>query len=72
MPTSWQRFLLPCVQYDSRWLRTLDRNIDKRKFTESEFSDLLRDLGFIRAQWFMVHSAFSPREETRFDITPEG
>jgi aminoglycoside N3'-acetyltransferase len=71
LPTSWHVFFFPVFNTLRGGYERLDRVIDKRKFTESEFTDLLRNLGFTPGAMVMVHSAFSLVKRRVPDITPE-
>lgn len=71
LPTSWHVFFFPLFNSLRDGYERLDRAIDKRQFTESEFTDLLRQLGFIPGAMVMVHSAFSLVKRRVPEITPQ-
>ena len=71
LPTSWHVFFFPVFNMIRGGYERFDRAIDKRKFTESEFTDLLRNLGFTSGAMVMVHTAFSVVKRRVPDMTPE-
>jgi aminoglycoside 3-N-acetyltransferase len=71
LPTSWHVFFFPVFNTIRDCYEWLDRAIDKRQFTNAEFTDLLRDLGFTPGAMVMVHSAFSLVKRRVPDLTPE-
>ena len=70
LPTRWHVYFFPVFNaLRARYFR-LDRAIDKRTFTDSEFMDFLHDLGFRPGAMVMVHSAFSLVKRRVPGITP--
>jgi aminoglycoside 3-N-acetyltransferase len=71
LPTRWHVYLFPLFNTLRAGYGRLDCAIDRRTFTNSEFSDLLYDLGFRPGAMVMVHSAFSVVKRRVPDLTPE-
>jgi aminoglycoside N3'-acetyltransferase len=71
LPTSWHVYFFPVFDTLRRGYECIDRVIDKRKFTNSEFMDFLQSLGFTPGAMVMVHSSFSNVKRRVPDITPE-
>src|SRR5262245_24604857 len=71
LPTSWHVYLFPVFNALRNSYDRLDRAIDKRTFTDAEFSALLRQIGFRPGAMVMVHSAFSLVKRRVPDTTPE-
>jgi len=71
LPTSWHVYLFPVFNAVRRRYQRLERAIDKRTFTDSEFVHALQTLGFRAGAIVMVHSSFSTVKRRVPDITPE-
>jgi aminoglycoside 3-N-acetyltransferase len=71
LPTSWHVYFFPVFDTLRGGYERIDRVIDRRKFTNSEFMDFLQSLGFIPGAMIMVHSSFSIVKRRVPDITPE-
>jgi aminoglycoside 3-N-acetyltransferase len=71
LPTSWHVYFFPVFDTLRGGYERIDRVIDRRKFTNSEFMDFLQRLGFTPGAMIMVHSSFSNVKRRVPDITPE-
>jgi len=71
LPTSWHVYFFPVFSALRTTYDWLDHAFDKRTFTDSEFVDLLHDLGFRPGAMVMVHSAFSRVKRRVPDLTPQ-
>jgi aminoglycoside 3-N-acetyltransferase len=71
LPTSWHVYFFPVFNALRTTYEKLDRAIDKRTLTDSEFAELLRNLGFTPGAMVMVHSAFSLVKRRIPDMKPE-
>lgn len=71
LPTSWHVYFFPVFNTVRATCERLDRAIDKRTFTDTEFVALLHDLGFTPGAMVMVHSAFSLVKRRVPNMTPE-
>jgi len=71
LPTSWHVYFYPVFDTLRHGYERLDCAIDRRTFKDSEFVDLLHNLGFTDGAIVMVHSSFSTVKRRVPDITPE-
>jgi aminoglycoside 3-N-acetyltransferase len=71
LPTRWHVHFFPVYNAIREGYAKIDRLLDKRTFTNSEFVDLLQDLGFTPGATVMVHSAFSVVKRRVPTLTPK-
>jgi aminoglycoside N3'-acetyltransferase len=71
LPTSWHVYFFPVYNTLRESYEKLDRVLDKRTFTDAEFTDFLRGLGFTPGATVMVHSAFSLVKRRVPNLTPQ-
>src|SRR5688572_25796417 len=71
LPTAWHVRLFPAYDAVRSQLQKVERFVDRRTMSESEFVHLLKDLGFKPGATVIVYSAFSLVRRRVPGITPE-
>ena len=71
LPTNWHAYFFPPYRVLRAGFERLDRTLDRRTLSDTEFLSLLRDLGFTPGATVMVHSAFSPIKRRVPELSPQ-